>query len=110
MIALILEIIIGFIISYFAYTWHWWIPTIIFPIIISIGNEQYSQPMVLSNYRRILDSIIMLTSTVYLISQIIIIHSNIGHWYGWVIGTVVGFIGMLFMFPKRWAAEKKMGN
>ena len=38
---------------------------------------------------------------------------NLGHWYGWVIGVVVGlvvaqFLG--FIWPHRWHLEKVEGN
>ncbi|CAD6493777.1 MAG: hypothetical protein AEth_01127 [Candidatus Argoarchaeum ethanivorans] len=105
MIALFLEILIATVVSIMIYSWYWWAPAISFPLIMSIGNQMYEPPILLSNYRRIVDGLLTLSQIGYVISQIIIFHINIGSWYGWLIGGIVGLILMGFMIPRRWWYE-----
>lgn len=106
MIALIFELIIAIVICNYVYAWKWWVASILFPIIISVSSQVLNnKPMSASNTRTIYDGIIMLIHLGYVISQIVIFHINIGHWYGWIIGAVVGWFLMGFMAPRRWQYE-----
>lgn len=109
MIAYILEFIIAGTVSYFLYDWHWWATTISFPVLMMLGNQSTKGFMALSNYRRILDSMIMIVQFSYVVSQVIIFQINIGSWYGWLIGIIVGWLMMGLMTPKRWQQEARTG-
>jgi len=65
--------------------------------------------MLLSNYQRIVDSLLTLSQIGYVISQMIIFQVKIGSWYGWLIGGFVGWILMGFMVPRRWVYEQQLG-
>ncbi len=106
MISLILEVVIAVILSIFSYSYKWWLPVIIFPIVISFGNSVDSkEALEKNNERRILDVIIMITHISFIIVQSIIFYNNIGKWYGAVIGAVIAFLLRGFMTPKRWVNE-----
>lgn len=106
MIALIIEIIISVVLSIISYNYKWWLPVIVFPIILGFGNTMISaEPLRENNERRILDGIIMITQVSFIIGQSIIFYNNIGKWYGGVIGFVIAFLLRGFMTPKRWMYE-----
>lgn len=111
MISLILEVVIAVILSSFAYSYKWWLPIIVFPIVISFGNSVNSkEALAKNNERRILDGIIMITHVAFIITQSIIFYNNIGKWYGAIIGAVIAFLLRGFMTPKRWANELILEN
>lgn len=105
MIALFLELILAILVSWFAYTWKWWLVAITFPFIMSKSNLMFDKPMSKTNNRRVIDTIIIIIQIAYIISQVIIFHINIGDWYGWLVGLLVGYFLMGWMAPKRWAYE-----
>jgi hypothetical protein len=106
MIAFILEAVIAGTISYFLYDWHWWAATIAFPVLMMLGNQANKrQPQAKTKERIILDTIIGVVQFGYVASQAVFFHINIGHWYGWIIGLIVGWLLMGLMTPLRWRDE-----
>lgn len=109
MLAYILEVIIAGTASYYIYDWHWWAASLMFPIVMMIGNQATSGVMALSNQRRLLDGIIMLVQIGYIVSQVILFQKQFGHWYGWMIGIAAGWLLTGLMSPRRWRDEARFG-
>jgi hypothetical protein len=58
--------------------------------------------------RILLDTIIWIVQYGYAVVQAVLFQINIGHWYGWLIGIIVGWLLMGMMTPLRWKDEVRI--
>ncbi|MNO78710.1 hypothetical protein D3C76_698590 [compost metagenome] len=78
-----------------------------FSILMMIGNQAFKDYIPKSNGRILLDIVIMLTQITFIGLNIYLFQVNMGSWYGWLIGVIVGWILMTLWVPKRWDTESK---
>ena len=89
----------------------WWLPILVAPLfwqgwdIATRRGSRILDPVP----KLIADSLTWILWLGYMIYSIVSFGLNIGHWYGWGIGIVVGlvvaqFLGLLW--PHRWHLEK----
>ena len=89
--AFFLRVIVATAVSVVAYSWKWWGPTISFPLIMILCAYIYKPFSLLwPLHREILKLSFYLTATAFLISQVIVFQVNIGSWYGWLLGVIIG--------------------
>ncbi len=122
MLGFVLEIIGRIILSILAvYTFSliWWLPLVIAPIFWQIWDKALAlalgrisrifRPLL----KRIADGITLIFGLAYIVFSTVSFGMNMGHWYWWVIGAIIGivveqFLGLLW--PIRWHFEKIEGN
>jgi hypothetical protein len=98
-----------------SYLLKWWIPLIVGPLFWQIWNTVTGRRSRIPHpvLKLIADAITWILWLSYIVYSIVSFGLNIGHWYGWLIGVVVGFVvaqilGLLW--PKRWHLEQVDGN
>lgn len=96
-------------VSVIAYFWKGWMPAISFPLIMILSAYIYKPFSLLwPLHPKILELTFYLTATANLISQVIIFQVNVGSWYGWILGVVVGLCcgGVMAGSQKDWQGFK----
>ena len=88
----------------------WWVPLIVAPLFWKVWDtvvgrrSRIIQPVL----KLIADAITYALWLGYVVYSIMSFGLNVGHWYGWLIGVVVGFaVAQIFGFlwPNRWHLE-----
>ena len=93
----------------------WWLPLIIAPVFWQLWDRTTARgPRILQSILKLIaDGITHLLWLTYIGYSIVAFGLNIGHWYGWSLGVIVGLIvahifGLLW--PHRWHLEVVDGN
>ena len=96
--------------SYVAATSVWWSPLVVVPIFWQVWDRIFGRAARIDSpgFKLIADGLTYLVWLSYMGYAIVSMGRNIGHWYGWTLGFVVGIgVAHLFglLFPYRWHLE-----
>ncbi len=102
-------------VSIITFSIKWWIPLILAPLFWQIWDTAFGRRS------RILSTVIKLTADAitwilwlsYIVYAIISFGLNVGHWYGWLIGLIIGLVVAQFLgliWPHRWHLERVDDN
>lgn len=95
-----------------SFRFSWWLPVVIAPMFHQVYDTLFCRRA------RIFNPILKLLADIftyfvwfgYIVFAVYVFGQNIGHWYGWCIGIITGFVvaqilGLLF--PMRWHLERE---
>ena len=93
----------------------WWVPLIVAPLCWQVWDTVVGRRsrIVHPVLKLIADGITWALWLGYIVYSIVSFGRNVGHWYGWLIGVVVGFAVaqfLGFLWPHRWHLEAVEGN
>lgn len=93
----------------------WWIPLIIAPLFWQIWDSLFGRHSRIYNpvLKLIADAITYVIWLSYIAYSIIFFGRNVGHWYVWLIGVILGiFIAQILglLWPNRWHSERVERN
>jgi hypothetical protein len=104
-IGLLLETIIAAVLAWVATYLLWWLPFIVFPLLLGFGNHQFQPPMSASPNRVLLDFVIMIQQIAWIVVAGFIGYYGFDAWWGAALGAMFGFLGCGIMAPRRWGRE-----
>ena len=108
LIAFILQSLIASGLSAAAYFWMWWLPIVVFPLVMRAGRYMRESPMSQPTKGRVvLDALLCLFVFLHLGCSVALFQIHIGHWYGWLLGWLAGVCLAALMVPRRWGREVK---
>ncbi|HIJ73936.1 MAG TPA: hypothetical protein HPP83_07530 [Candidatus Hydrogenedentes bacterium] len=88
----------------------WWLPIVVAPLFWQLWDLTAGRRSRINHpiFKLIADGITWIVWLAYIAYSIFGFGLNIGHWYGWVLGVVIGlvvaqFLGLLW--PYRWHLE-----
>ena len=94
----------------YGYSKEWWLPLIIAPLFWKIWDSWVCPKGIIidKGYKLFADFTTYIICLLYIAYSVWVFHININHWYGWIIGLMIGivvghFLG--FLFPRRWHLE-----
>jgi hypothetical protein len=92
----------------------WWIPLIVGPLFWQVWDTAtgHGSRILHPVLKLIADAITLILWLSYIMYSIVSFGLNLGHWYGWLFGVVVGFVVTMFLgllWPHRWYLEKADG-
>lgn len=92
---MILKIVAAGLVAYFTYYIRWWAPALSFPVAFLIipsigGNGSYLIERNKLEFRRALFYALCAAFTV---AMAVLFQRKLGSWYGWLVGTVLAWLG-----------------
>lgn len=105
MIRAFFDVGLAALLAYLAAWLGWWVPLLVFPLVLGFSPTQNAREMSPTRNRALLDFLLMLLQIGWIIGAAIICYSHFETWWGALIGVLLGFMGASWAAPRRWATE-----
>lgn len=95
--------------AWYAATFKWWLALIVFPTVLSFGTDQFRPPMYATTFRILLDLFTVIVIVAWIGFSAYWCSVNMDSSWAIPLGLTFGFIGGVFIAPRRWRTEVEAG-